>query len=1501
MNKKYDYIFRMIVVLAFILLSSKKAWSEISISDVYPVDVTSSGFSVIWQTSGYAIPGITVFSDPAGNNNITNQLEVTLFPLMGNNPQVTTEFEKEEDREALREKAMTLGLMKIGIGGCSPETTYYYQVHAENLSGEKTDWPVTGPFPSVTTFFENSFVSDSKQVLATMVGLSEDENAAGWLVIASNTESPYGISACIGDGAGINQAFLNISNFFDYSGVNWTPNGTKGIILEIKGSELGTISKELIIDFSESFSVSTIYPVEIEAGDTTPPAISCPQNILAECGTQIDYIVQATDDYDPDPIISCSHSSGIIFPFGDTSVECSATDDFGNSSMCNFIVSIVDETVPVSLLSIEEPKFSENPTFVSQNTQFLFTATDDCSGVSQKFVKISDGSFEPAMDRFTLSQLQVTANGNYTIYFYSTDNSENEEMVKSLEIFLDTEPPVIETFSVSPNVITPDAPDSLQWINQSLFIDYELTDDTNHIFVTLQIRSGESIVWEYQETIISGSTSHIEWNGKDMASEFVNPGIYIISLVAGDPLGQNIISEEFTVEVKTYFNEKVISQCDECAQMYPDITQDKVVWQDNRNGDWDIYIYDFSQQTERNLTPKSADQTHPAINGNKVVWQDAGNGNEDIYLYDIEYEQEFIIEDDLSTQIKPSISGDWIVWQDDRSGNWDIYAYNLETNEKINITEEEADQINPSISGSIVAWEDYRHGSGEIYIYNLDTREETRITTDDYNQTTPAVFEGKITWVDHRFNNKAIFLYDLTTGIESQVSDSLSDYGQPSLYEPYIIYTDYSQGIDNPNPICHILNTGHFLLLTDNIAPQEEPDVFGHKVVWQDYRTGHWRIYTTDIRGYFPDEDQDGVVDDLDICPDTPQGEIAGKNGCSETQQDSDNDGIPDITDNCPQTPNPDQADTDDDGRGDACDGCPADAMKTEPGICGCGVTDIDTDNDGTMDCEDECPNDPLKTQPGICGCGVTDIDTDNDGTMDCEDECPNDPLKTQPGICGCGVADTDTDNDSILDCIDNCVNTYNPDQTDTDGDGIGDACQVIGNPVADAGNDQEVTEGISVIFNGTGSFHSDPARRIISYDWDFDYDGVYFDIDAVGPIVTKIDGYTLPESQETKDFTIGLMVTDDSIPPLTSMDTAIVTVSNNNVAPVADPGGPYLVAVGDDITLDASGSYDENSINGANPIENPLTTSGYDEIVSYQWDLDGDGLYGIEDTPADPEGGTVTVNFGEFIGNKNISLKVTDSFGRCSAQSINMTTIEILNLYLIVPVDPQEVGTVIDASATFSDIGTGDTHMAVWNWGDGSTSAGTVTESNGSGSVTGSHAYTSPGVYIIQLTVTDNDSSISQSVFQLMVVYDPEGGFVTGGGWINSPAGAYRPYPDLTGKANFGFVSKYKKGTTIPIGNTQFHFQAGDFNFHSDTYEWLVVNQAGTNAQFKGSGTVNGELAPTGEAYKFMIWASDLYPDSDDTFRIKIWFEDSDSEIVVYDNGTDQSISGGNIKIHTN
>ena len=236
----------------------------------------------------------------------------------------------------------------------------------------------------------------------------------------------------------------------------------------------------------------------------------------------------------------------------------------------------------------------------------------------------------------------------------------------------------------------------------------------------------------------------------------------------------------------------------------------------------------------------------------------------------------------------------------------------------------------------------------------------------------------------------------------------------------------------------------------------------------------------------------------------------------------------------------------------------------------------------------------------------------------------------------------------------------------------------------------------------------------------------------------------------------------------------------------------------------------------------------------------------------------------------------------------------------------PVEVGTLVAASALFEDDFGPQT--ALWDWGDGSTSIGIVDPDPLM--AMGTHTYSNAGVFTVTVYITNKVGLTGECSFKYVVVYDPSAGFVTGGGWIWSPEGAFHPdlieYADVTGKASFGFVAKYKKGANAPTGNTEFRFKAGDLNFRSTAYQWLVVTRS--RAQYKGEGTINGV-----EGYGFMLTGIDgdmLGGAQPDRFRIKIWERDTDLEI--YDNqpGTDDVadmdtdgtlLQGGSVVVHKN
>ena len=404
--------------------------------------------------------------------------------------------------------------------------------------------------------------------------------------------------------------------------------------------------------------------------------------------------------------------------------------------------------------------------------------------------------------------------------------------------------------------------------------------------------------------------------------------------------------------------------------------------------------------------------------------------------------------------------------------------------------------------------------------------------------------------------------------------------------------------------------------------------------------------------------------------------------------------------------------------------------------------------------------------------------------------------------------------------------------------------------PTADAGGPYTVNEGSSVTLTASGT---DPESQTLAYAWDLDNNGT-FETTGQSVSFTGLDG--------PSDHTVVVQVTDNG----GLIATTQATVDVINVAPTAAFSAPASVNEGGDIAISLT-----------NPADVPA------DLGSLQYAFDcgsGYGPFDVSNTAACPTADNGTV----LVGGK-----VKDKDGGVSEYS---TFVTINNLTPVVgpitaPTSPVKVARAVNTSASFTDPGKLDTHTAVWDWGDGSTSSGTITESNGSGSVAGSHSYTKPGLYKITLTVTDKDGGPGRSVFEAVVVYDPNGGFVTGAGGINSPAGAYIQKPTTKGPAVTAFVVKYLKNASTPFGSFNFVFLPGKLEFTASSFDWLVVNQTSKTAQFQGSGKINGS-----GNYKFMVWVSNAHPD---TFRIKIWKPDG---TIVYDTGSNLPLFTGAIII---
>lgn len=253
--------------------------------------------------------------------------------------------------------------------------------------------------------------------------------------------------------------------------------------------------------------------------------------------------------------------------------------------------------------------------------------------------------------------------------------------------------------------------------------------------------------------------------------------------------------------------------------------------------------------------------------------------------------------------------------------------------------------------------------------------------------------------------------------------------------------------------------------------------------------------------------------------------------------------------------------------------------------------------------------------------------------------------------------------------------------------------------------------------------------------------------------------------------------------------------------------------------------------------------TGNFVDVGSNSWTATVNYGEGTGDQPLSLSGNNFVLSH-QYKDNGNYTVEVTviDDKGASDMQTM---TVSVTNLSpnvsaITASINPIFVNASTIASASFTDLGVLDSHTAVWDWGDGSTSTGTVLGGNGSGSVSNSHAYTQAGIYEITLRVTDNSNGQSMSIYQYLTVYNPNSDKVVGSKEFQSPQGAVTNNPSASGTVDFGFRVEYVNGTTSPSSqDIILNFPEGNISFISTGYQWLVVS--GSKATFKATGSLNG------------------------------------------------------------
>jgi len=302
------------------------------------------------------------------------------------------------------------------------------------------------------------------------------------------------------------------------------------------------------------------------------------------------------------------------------------------------------------------------------------------------------------------------------------------------------------------------------------------------------------------------------------------------------------------------FRSPVVLTRDPQDQCNPDVAVGSdgkvyVVWQDNRRGNWDIYgSVCSSGQTfsrESRVSDSNDNEINPVIavdaqspNQLHVAWQDDRNGNQDIYV--AVSANAFVgntvsqVTANAADQIQPDITADgqnviYIVWTDMRNGQADIYgaASNVGPWTNVPVVASASDQTGPVIAaepgGSVLhlLWVDDATGDQDVYYASAQGLPSSPLVgrsivddTSGADQLAPAIVcatGGKVfaCWQDSRHegnysSDTDLYVAELVSGAAKTnvlVGDEQTNASQhePALGvdahgQPYVIWTDDRRG-----------------------------------------------------------------------------------------------------------------------------------------------------------------------------------------------------------------------------------------------------------------------------------------------------------------------------------------------------------------------------------------------------------------------------------------------------------------------------------------------------------------------------------------------------------------------------------------------------------------------------------------------------------------------------------------------------------------------------------
>jgi len=302
-------------------------------------------------------------------------------------------------------------------------------------------------------------------------------------------------------------------------------------------------------------------------------------------------------------------------------------------------------------------------------------------------------------------------------------------------------------------------------------------------------------------------------------------------------------------------------------QRAPSVSGTRVVYEDQRDGDYSIFMWDVATDSETRVTRNDGiDQRYPAVSGDKVVFQDNSTGDWNIRVIDLKKDAvpgvgRRITTDDSFDQRHPDISGSKVVFDDLRFATQindpEIVLYDLSTGKQTRLTYGDTPPLSPPYSddthwhwwpviwGDWVAYENsYDPGSmwDSVSAMNIKNKVEKQLSSDSVLAYRPAISGSQVVFAD---DDGDVRVFDLATDASESngtaVPAPAGNQTSPDISGTKVVYTDDRNG--NNELYLYDLAYGEESRMTNNASSQSAAALSGGRLVWEDERNGHTDIY----------------------------------------------------------------------------------------------------------------------------------------------------------------------------------------------------------------------------------------------------------------------------------------------------------------------------------------------------------------------------------------------------------------------------------------------------------------------------------------------------------------------------------------------------------------------------------------------------------------------------------------------------------------------------------